>query len=465
MFHVLTLNATRPGAPDRDHACARGSSSRRGAVLLCLLAACSTNILAETLREAIELTLRTNPDVRIDVARRMANQEAENQAIGGYLPRVDLALGRGKQQPDNVTTQATYGEPISQKKYDRSLTISQMLFDGFGTSSEVDRNRARVESAARKLAFTSEQTSLKAIEAYLEVLRQVEVIRLTKDNVAVHKRTYDQIKLRASSGVGRKSDQDQIEARLALANSNLIAAEANLIVAKVNYKLVVGEKPGELTKPPLPDLNLLPRSPEDAMSVALANNHILRSAKADVDAADAQHRSAKAALYPRFDFEMGVQHNDLVSTVDSNRDNNKYAMVRMRYNLFKGGSDVARVGETQHLSYEAKEILERASRQLEQSVRLSWNAFKSALDRLPDLRKHAEASLLTREAYTKQFSLGQRTLLDLLDSENEYYTASTNLLNGEFVELFSRYRMFADMGMLLDTLGVAHLEEADTSAR
>jgi adhesin transport system outer membrane protein len=435
-------------------------------VLLCLLAGCSTNILAETLREAIELTLRTNPDVRIDVARRMANQEAENQAIGGYLPRVDLSLGRGKQQPDNLTTEATYGGAVlTQNRYDRSLTISQMLFDGFGTSSEVDRNRARVESAARKLAYTSEQTALKAIEAYLEVLRQVEIIRLTKDNVVVHQRTYDQIKLRASSGVGRKSDQDQIEARLALANSNLIAAEANLIVAKVNYKLVVGAKPGELSKPPLPDLNLLPKSPEEALLAALANNHILRSAKADLDAADAQYRSAKAGLYPRLDLELGVQHNNLASPVDSSRDDNKYAMVRMRYNLFKGGSDVARVGETRHLSYEAKETLERAERQLEQSVRLSWNAFKSALDRLPDLRKHSEASLLTRDAYTKQFSLGQRTLLDLLDSENEYYTASTNLLNGEFVELFSRFRVFADMGMLLDTLGVAHLEEANVSPR
>jgi len=88
--------------------------------------------------------MQTNPEVQIDVARRLATDEAVNQALGGYLPRVDLALGRGRQQTDNSSTLFTYGGPVNQNRQDRSLTISQMLFDGFGTSSEVDRNRFRV---------------------------------------------------------------------------------------------------------------------------------------------------------------------------------------------------------------------------------------------------------------------------------------------------------------------------------
>lgn len=423
------------------------------------------DVAAETLHEAIQRTMQTNPEVQIDVARRLATDEAVNQALGGYLPRVDLALGRGRQQTDNSSTLFTYGGPVNQNRQDRSLTISQMLFDGFGTSSEVDRNRFRVESSAHKLASTSEQTSLKAVEAYLEVLRQAEIIKLTKENLAVHERTYDQIKLRASSGVGRKSDQDQIEARVALAKSNLIAAEANLIVARINYKLVVGENPGELVKPVPPNLGLLPKTPDEAVVMAIAANRILKSAAADLGAANAQHAAAKAAMYPRLDLEFGTQKNDLVSPFDSLPDNNKYLMLRMRYNLFKGGTDLGRVGETRHLAYEAKEIMDRAQRQLEQSVRLSWNALRSALDRLPDLRKHAESSLLTRDAYSKQFSMGQRTLLDLLDTENEYYTSSTNFINGQYVELFSRFRVLADLGLLFDTLGIPHLEEAGLSAR
>lgn len=427
------------------------------ALALVLPAASSS---AQTLNDVILQTLNTNPDVRMEVARRMAADKGVSQAVSAFLPRMDVVIGEGKQEPKNASTISNYGGSINQKHHDGSLTISQMLFDGFSASGEYDRNKARVESSAHKVAYTSEQTALKAIEAYLEVLRQEDIIRLTKDNVAVHEKTYDQIKLRTSSGVGRKSDQDQIEARLALARSNLTATEANLVVARVNYKLIVGEFPKELVRPAPPEVSLLPKTPEEAVERALEYSRILQSAKADVDAARAQRDVARAQFYPRVDLEMGVQKNRLTSPVDSQPDNNKYLMLRLRYNLFKGGGDVARVGETTYLMDEAREILARAERQLEQSVRVSWNAYRSAVDRLPNLQKHAEASLLSRDAYAKQFSLGQRTLLDLLDTENEYYTASTNFVNGQYVELFSRYRLLADMGVMLGVLGVPHLDEA-----
>ena len=150
-----------------------------------------------------------------------------------------------------------------------------------------------------------------------------------------------------------------------------------------------------------------------------------------------------------------MSKNNLVSPVDVLPDTNRSAMVRMRYNLFKGNADLARIAETRYLLVESEEVARRTERQIEQSVRLSWNAFSSAQERLPFLTKHAESSQLTREAYAKQFSLGQRTLLDLLDTENEAFTAGSNLLNGRYVELFSRYRVLADLSMLLDVIGVS----------
>jgi adhesin transport system outer membrane protein len=171
-------------------------------------------------------------------------------------------------------------------------------------------------------------------------------------------------------------------------------------------------------------------------------------------------------MYPRFDLELSGSRNQLLTppvggvpdamTPDFNRS----AMVRMRYNLFRGGADMGRIAETRFQVQEAEETARRTERQVEQAIRLSWNAYKSAAQRLPHLIKHAEASQLTREAYNKQFALGQRTLLDLLDAENEAFTAASNLLNGRYVELFSRYRVLADMGMLLSSIGVAQRDEA-----
>jgi adhesin transport system outer membrane protein len=411
---------------------------------------------AETLQEAVELTLKTNPDVLIESARRESTTETLTQAKGGYMPKIDISTGGGRERKDNATVQSTYGSSISQKKQERSLSLTQMLFDGFATASEVARQQARTESADHKLAATSEQTALKAVEAFLEVLRLSEILNLTKENLLAHQRTFDQIKVRVTGGMARKSDLDQIDARMALAGSNLTAAEANLDVAAINYKLVVGAMPGELAKPKSPGDELMPGTPDEATYFAIQNSRFLKSADADVAAAKAQHQSSKSGLYPRLDLEMGRSDSFTANGVDSQKDLTNYVMLRMRYNIFRGGADTGRVSETRHQSREAQEVRNRAERQIEQSVRLAWSAHRAARDRLPNLRKHAESSFLTREAYTKQFSLGQRTLLDLLDTENEYFTATTNGINGHYVELFSRYRLLAELSQLLEVVGISH---------
>jgi len=140
--------------------------------------------------------------------------------------------------------------------------------------------------------------------------------------------------------------------------------------------------------------------------------------------------------------------------------NSRYAMLRMRWNLLRGGADTARIGETRALTYEAMEVLKRTELQLDQSVSLSWNANTSVRTRLPNLKQHVESSLLTRDAYVLQFGIGQRTLIDLLDTENEYYTSSVEYLNAQYLELFSRYRLLADTGRLLDALKVSKREES-----
>lgn len=415
----------------------------------------------QSLKDAVEQTLQTSPDILMDARYRQSTDEAVKNARGGYLPKVDLLLGTGREWSKNSSTAP--GD-LSLTRREGTLTLTQMLFDGFGVSSEVERNRARVESAANKVAGTSEQVGLQAVEAYLEILRQHELVELTKQNLTVHERTYDQIKIRSESGIGRKADLEQISARLALAKANLTAAETNLRDAQTNFLRVVGANPVNLSKPDAPDHGVLPKTLEETVQLAFDNNPTLKSAMADVEAAEAQNKAAKSLLYPRFDLELGAGQNKNLDGVRGENDE-RYAMLRMRYNLFRGGSDTARVNETAHLSSQAREIMHRTQRQLEQSTRLSWNAMVSARERLPLLKQHADSSAATRDAYTKQFGIGQRTLLDLLDSENEHFTASSNHVTGQYVELFAQYRVLADMGQLLNALGVKPIEETMLAGR
>ncbi len=433
-----------------------------------LLVALSVSIVAlpnptcaQTMKEAIEQTLATNPDILIEVERHMQAREGVSKARAAYLPQIELRAGKGKEDRFNNTTR-TYSpnDPLRQDRKESAITLTQMLFDGFATFFEVDRNIARTESAGHRVAAVSEQTSLKAIENYLEVLRQEAVYKLTKDNLTAHERTYDQIKLRTNSGVGRRADQDQIEARLALSRANLTAAEANIDVSKINYKLTVGELPKSLVLPEAPPPASLPSNADAAVATALENHRLLEAARADISAAKAQVAAARSDLSPRLDLEVGKTKTNYRNGFDDPFDNNRYAMLQLRYKLFSGGADFAKIDEARHLAQESQEVLRRAERQLEQTVRLSWSAFTSARDRLPNLRQHAESSHMTREAYTKQFAIGQRSLLDLLDSENEFFTAQTNYVNGQFVELFARYRLLADTGTLFNVLNITPRAEA-----
>lgn len=428
--------------------------------MLAVLSACQLGFLGvangTTISEAVNQTIRTNPDILIDANRKLSIDEAVKQAEGGYYPKIDFNLGYGTEWSENITTRPKSGHDDTLTRGEAGLTLSQLIYDGSATSSEVDRQQARLSSASRKVMGTSEQIGLKAIEAYLNVLRRSELLKLAQANLDVHDKTFGQIKIRSEGGIGRKADLDQAQSRLSLSQANVASAEANLREANIAYNRVVGVMPDSLVKPEIVEA---PASVDEALNVSLESNPILRSAMADIEAAQAQNKTAESLLKPRLHLELGTNFNNDLDGVDY-KNNDAYAMLRMRYNLFNGGSDVAKISETTIQIQEATEVFHRTQRQVEESLRLSWNSMVTAQDRLPKLKATAEAAARTRDGYAQQFNLGQRTLLDLLDSENELYTGRSNYLDAQYIDLFSRYRLMADMGKLLGTLGVDPREES-----
>jgi len=426
------------------------------------LALSGTAFAQTTLSAAVDQTIKTNPDIATDARHRRSIDEAVIGAYSGYLPSVDIGWGRGVEKARNSNTNNHWSKYLT--RHEKSLTAEWNLFQTFGTYFEVERNKARMRSAAHKVAGSSEQIALRVVEAYLDVLRMRETVRLTKENLDNHQKTYDQIHMRAASGVGRRSDLDQAEARLALAKSNLVSSEANLRDVEIAYQRYTGTHPDDLFQPEMPTEALMPTSLENALEVARDGNPLLKQSVADVEAADAQYNAAKSPFGPRLDLEGGMTEYDNTGGVSGPSDD-KYLMLRMRWNLFRGGADMARLGETKQLSYEAMEINKRTIMQLDQSTALSWNTLVSVRERLPNLKQHVDSARATRDAYTLQFSIGQRTLVDLLDTENEYYTATVEYVNGQYLELFAGYRLMADAGRLLRSLGVQHLVDTDATQR
>lgn len=414
----------------------------------------STSVSATTLQEAIDITIKTNPDVLAAGNERNAVSEEINQARAGYFPTLDLAVGTGWEESDNNLTRGLgRGHDVSLHRDEASLQLRQMLFDGMATKNEVRRQTARTDSRSYSVFSEAENTALLATRAYIDVLRREKLVWLAQENFQAHEKTHEQIKLRSGHGVGRRSDMDQSQGRLALARRNLLAEEANLRDANITYFRVIGAEAENLIEPESPK-SAIPETMDEALSRALENHPTLNSAKADVESANAQHDTASAPFYPRVDFELGTTADNDIDGVRGHN-NDVTAMFRMRYNLLNGGRDHARKKETAHLINQAAEIRNNTHRQVDESLRLSWNALITIEGQMDYFKLHVESSEKSRDAYQQQFGLGQRTLLDLLDSENEVFVASQALVNAEYDHLFARYRVINSMGSLLQTINVA----------
>lgn len=413
-------------------------------------------------REAVDATVKTNPDVLAATHERQAVSKEVDQARAGYYPTLDLAIGTGWEMTDNPSTRNSGRGEVHLNRDEASLNLRQMLFDGFETSNEVDRQQARTNSRAFGVYSAAENTALDAVLAYHNVLRQQQLVELAQTNLEAHERTHDQILLRAERGVGRKADMEQSLGRLALAEANLKSELANLRDAETAYIRVVGMEPASLSLPDSP-ITMIPASIDEAIAIATENHPTLRLASYDVESAEAQHATAKAPFYPDLHLEVGTRADHDIDGIEG-KDKDITAMLRLRYNLFNGGRDSARREETAFLINQAAEIRNNTHRQVEESVRLSWNAWQTLRSQMPARIQHVESSEKARDAYQQQFSLGQRTLLDLLDSENEVFRARTALVNTKYDELYAMYRILNSMGMLLQGLNVELPEAATTIA-
>lgn len=424
-----------------------------------LLAAGFHQASAMTLSEAIQSTLDNHPEIHAASNSRLVADEQLKAARGGYLPTVDVLASYGRERTDSPSTRAL-GDHNTEtlNATTAELRLRQMLFDGFSTPNEVARSAAVVDSRAYRLLGTGENLALRTVEVYLEVLKRRELVALAEDNLLAHRRVHDQISLRSRSGVGSSADRDQSLARLALAENNLYTEQVNLADAEANFFSTVGRMPDELSTP-ASIRGQLPDSVAGARDLVMSNNPLLKSAQADVQAAEKQYESAKSRFYPRFDLE-------LAGSADDNRQgeeghyNRWYAGVSMNYNLFNGLRDKAQLQASAHQINESMDIRNNALRLLNENLSLAWNAMENARLQTPMAREYAESSARVREAYQQQFSLGQRTLLDLLDSENELFTAKRRYTEVRYNEEFAMYRVVATMGELLRQQNVVPPSEA-----
>ncbi len=416
---------------------------------------------AMSLKEAIQLAISTNPDIGIVASNREAVDEELRQARGLYLPQIDLAAGIGKERTNDRTTRARAGgstDGLTLTRQEASLTLQQRIFDGYETDSTVRREKARVESAARRVAENSEFLALDAIGAYVEVLRQRELVRLAEENLRVHSGILGSLRQRLEGGGGSRADVAQTEARNSRARATITQTLNDLRDAEAAFTRIVGQFPDALESPEFPT-GVLPGDLDAAVGLAGTNNPTTRIFEADVRSADAEVSVAEVPFYPAVSLEAQSEYNDGRDGINSYEFNNQ-VMLRVRWNLFRGGIDRAARQEALARLSESKNRRLRSYLEAQQEMRQSWFALEASRQRVEDLSDSVRFNMETRDAYRQQFEVAQRTLLDVLDAENELFVSSGQLVTAQTNEILASYRILAVSGALLTTLGVPAPEQA-----
>jgi len=415
---------------------------------------------AASLEEVVRLALSTNPRITALAKSREAIDQELRQARGQYLPQLDVSTGFGVNRASNLTTKGL-SSPSDQKYLSRQeaqLQLVQRLFDGFETDSQVERQKARVTSAANRAAEDSEFLGLDVANVYLEVLRQRGLKELAAANVAHHEKIIQSLRDREKQGGGNIGDVTQAEGRLARARATALQTENDLLDAEALYRRLIGEVAGSVSEP-RPPLAHLPPTLDAALAGARVNNPSVRVFESDMLVAQREREATDAAFYPKVNLEGGVTRNQDFDGI-SGPDRSYQAMVRLRWNLYRGGTDMAARDTAFSRLSAAQAQRDNALLDAEEKMRHAWISLGINKEKIGIYEKAIGFNQDTLDTYRQQFELLIRTLLDVLDAQNELFTSQSQLVVSRINYLSASYRVLAVGGRLLPTLGAVPPEQA-----
>ncbi len=434
-------------------------SAVAAAVVLFSAQSALAQALPQPMIEAIRQAVTTNPEVQARWHNFTAADAEKDVAKAGWRPQVDLTYGVGVERNKGPGALPN-GDTGTYNRHGGALTLTQTLFDGFFTKNEVERLSYAKLTRYYELLEAAETVALEAARAYVDVARYSALVNEAKQNYVEHKLTATQIEERATAGVSRRVDTDQATGRLALAESNLLTEVSNLHDVSARYLRIMGTMP-PATLPALPEglkLKGMPASMAQAMSEGLPNSPTINAAYENVRSTRTQIESRKAGYWPRVDFRIRqTWGRDIDNVPGSTRDT--VAEVLLNYNLYRGGADKARVAQAVEFNKQARDLQEKACRDVRQTLAIAYNDVVRLNEQMGYLDQHRLSTEVAREAYRQQFDIGQRTLLDLLDTQNEYFEASRAYINAQYNEFLAQARTLASMGRLTESLAVSRPDQ------
>lgn len=402
-----------------------------------------------TLKEMVEKTVTSNPEVQSRYHKFLESGYEQEVMRAGFLPKADVVANYRKQEELVKPADGT-----ATPRFNSELVLRQMIFDGFATNNEVKRLGHASRVRYYELQSAMQNTTLEFVRAYIDAMRYRELTQFAKDNYVVHKQLFDRIKERVTAGVARKVDLEQATGRLALAEANLLTEATNLHDVTARIQRLYGEIPPEtLEAPTFFNAGVEPTAVE-ALKVAYNQNPDLLSTIEDIQSSQDEIKAREARYMPKLDLQarknLGVSSDGRFSSSAAD-----LLELTMNFNLFNGFSDHNSVNQAAQKLNNSKDLRDKACVDTRQIVVIAYNDIEQLKEQEKYRTEHKNAIENAREAYRKQFDIGQRTLLDLLDTENEYFQAKRTLTNTQYDIKTAYARTYAGQGQLLNKIGAA----------
>ncbi len=433
----------------------------------------ATPASSETLLNAIDSALKFQPAVKGATARRVSARERVKVERGALFPKIDVRGETGYEYLDSPSTRFRTTRAPGSHRYtslwrnNASIFVTQMIFDGFQTVNLVRSARARADQAGHRFVNTRQKIALEAIAAYLDVVRTRQFVRLARRNVRAHAGILGGIVRLQRQGRTTRADIQQARARYFQATARLKSFQGELRRAVVRYQTVVGHTPpANMVQPGLSAMQ--PRyarmSLGQAYKVAEQQNPELKAAQSEINARKHAADATKGLFTPRVEFQLESSIGTNVSGTNGHT-TNLTALVVLTWNLYRGGSDIARRREALANLTVAKFDEADTRRLIRQRLGQSYEAFAADRATISDNRNRVNSNRALVGAYARQFTAGQRSLLDRLDVQNDLFLAELELANTQSRMFFNYFSFVAATGELLTYFGLPNDVDPKTSKR
>jgi outer membrane protein len=396
------------------------------------------------LAEALSQAYLNNPTLLAQRAKLRGTDEDVSQAIAGWRPSLDLDTSAGQNaRRSNTGT----GTNKSQHRDSRSieLVLEQPLYNGGSTVAATSGAENEVGAERARLSAVEQDVLLDAVNAYMDVVRDQAVLELKQGNEQVLRRQAEATNDRFRVGEITRTDVSQAEARLAGAVADTILARGNLEQSRAAFNNAVGLPPGRLVAAPLP--GGLPKNHEEAIKLAVSESPRVKAAQFDEASRRKFVDEVKGGLLPELSFKASASR-DLETTSESSRLNVYEGKFVLSIPLYQSGSTYSRLRAAKQSVAQQRMVLSQARRDAIEEGTRAWEALQTVRARIKSFNTQISANQVALEGVQREASVGSRTVLDVLDAEQELLDSKVNLIGAQRDEVVAAYRLRSAAGQL-----------------